>query len=149
MDDKRIGELADLIKKHGLAEIELEENGVRIKLVSGSFASARGPVISSFPVNTTPTTAQASASTSLSAAETIAGHKVKSPFVGTFYASSSPEKPPFAKVGDRVRKGQVLCIVEAMKIMNEIEADRDGVVDSILVENEDAVEFDQALFVLS
>lgn len=73
-------------------------------------------------------------------------HKVSSPLVGTFYTCSAPGEPPFVKVGDRVSKGQVLCIVEAMKIMNEVESDKDGEITAIHVENEDLVEFGQELF---
>lgn len=76
------------------------------------------------------------------------GHILKSPFVGTFYRASSPGADPFADIGTRVKKGQTLCIIEAMKLMNEIEADRDGVIREILVENGQPVEFDQALFVI-
>lgn len=147
MDDKRIAELADLIKKHGLSEIELEENGTRIRLVSGArvLTQAAGA-----PAYYPPPQAAAAAPAQVAKAGSPANLKeVKSPFVGTFYSSSSPDKPAFVKVGDSIRKGQVLCIVEAMKIMNEIEADRDGVIEQILADNEDAVEFDQALFVLS
>jgi acetyl-CoA carboxylase biotin carboxyl carrier protein len=76
------------------------------------------------------------------------GHVLKSPFVGTFYRSTTPGSDPFVEIGSRVRKGQSLCIVEAMKLMNEIEADRDGVIREILAENGQPVEFDQALFVI-
>ena len=79
----------------------------------------------------------------------LSGNVVKSPLVGTFYASPSPEEEPFVKVGDPVRKGQVLAIVEAMKLMNEIESEYDGVVEQILVSNEDVIEFGQPLFVIS
>lgn len=76
------------------------------------------------------------------------GKLIRSPFVGTYYASPSPEADPFVKVGDRIKKGDTLCIVEAMKIMNEIEADESGVIKEILVSNEEPVEFDQPLFIL-
>ena len=76
------------------------------------------------------------------------GNVVKAPLVGTFYASSSPEAEPFVKVGDTVKKGQVLGIIEAMKLMNEIESEYDGVVESILIENESLVEYGQPLFVI-
>jgi acetyl-CoA carboxylase biotin carboxyl carrier protein len=76
------------------------------------------------------------------------GHIVKSPFVGTFYRASSPGSDPFVDVGTRVKKGQTLCIVEAMKLMNEIESDRDGVIREILIENGQPVEFEQALFII-
>ena len=76
------------------------------------------------------------------------GNRVLSPMVGTFYAAPSPEKPPFVKVGDKVKKGQTLCIIEAMKLMNEIESDYDGEVVKILVNNEQMVEFGQPLFII-
>ncbi len=76
------------------------------------------------------------------------GKPIKSPFVGTYYAASSPDAEPFVKIGQRVQKGDTLCIIEAMKIMNEIEAEESGTIQEILVKNEDAVEFDQLLFVI-
>ena len=80
--------------------------------------------------------------------ETVSGNVVSSPLVGTFYASSSPEAEPFVKVGDSVKKGQVLGIVEAMKLMNEIESEYDGIVKQILVSNEDVIEYGQPMFVI-
>lgn len=80
--------------------------------------------------------------------EEIPGNRVLSPMVGTFYAAPSPDKPPFVKVGDKVKKGQTLCIIEAMKLMNEIESDYDGEVVKILVNNEQMVEFGQPLFII-
>ncbi len=148
MNDKRIAELADLLKKHSLSEIELEENGTRIRLVAGG----RAPIQAFAHLHEhpyPPAPQQESAKPSSPAAAASTRREIKSPFVGTYYASSSPENPPYAKVGDRIRKGQVLCIVEAMKIMNEIEADTDGVIAEILVQNQDPVEFGQPLFVLS
>lgn len=79
----------------------------------------------------------------------IEGETIKSPMVGTFYSAKSPEHPPFVSVGDKVKKGQVLCILEAMKLMNEIECDIDGEIVDILVENEDMVEYDQPLFIIA
>ncbi len=148
MNDKRIAELADLLKKHSLSEIELEENGTRIRLVAGGRAPIQA--FAHLHEHPYPPPPQRVCKTELSL---CSGHhtrrEIKSPFVGTYYASSSPENPPYAKVGDRIRKGQVLCIVEAMKIMNEIEAETDGVIAEILVQNQDPVEFGQPLFVLS
>ena len=83
-----------------------------------------------------------------SAAETAATKKLLSPMVGTFYAQAAPEKPPFVKVGDKVKKGQTICIIEAMKLMNEIESEYDGEIAELLVENEEMVEFGQPLFLL-
>ena len=80
--------------------------------------------------------------------EEVSGKKLVSPMVGTFYASSSPDKPPFVKVGDKVKKGQPICIIEAMKLMNEIESEHDGEIVKILINNEDMVEFGQPLFVI-
>lgn len=76
------------------------------------------------------------------------GYEIKAPMVGTFYASSAPDKPAFVSVGSKVKKGDTICIIEAMKLMNEVEADRDGEVVEILVENEEMVEFDQPLFII-
>lgn len=140
MDIKKIKEFIDLAKKEGVASLKYEEKDLK---VSVEFATGEiAPIVSTRPQMSAPAAAQAP----VAAKEVAVGHELKSPFVGTFYISPAPGKPPFAKVGDRVKKGQTLCILEAMKIMNEIEADRDGEVLEICVENESLVEYGQVLF---
>jgi acetyl-CoA carboxylase biotin carboxyl carrier protein len=95
-----------------------------------------------------PVAAPVAAVSAEAAAPVISGHVVRSPMVGTYYASASPDSPAFAEVGTHVNAGDTLCIVEAMKMMNQIEADKSGVVKEILAKNEDAIEFDQPLFII-
>jgi acetyl-CoA carboxylase biotin carboxyl carrier protein len=148
--DSEIKELMEYIEKSSFVEFELERDGFKIKLVKRTQSSANGPVA--------PAIAAVPGAGGLPApvlevarpvaAESPGEHIVKSPIVGTFYRSSSPGTRPFVEVGDRVRKGQVLCIVEAMKLMNEIESDGDGDVIEVLVANGQPVEFGEPLFKL-
>ena len=151
MDIKKIEKLMQLMNKHDVGELELEEEDKKIKLCLSSasagnvqyVAKAAAPMMQ--PVqNITPTFESNSGKDH----GHTSGHGVKSPFVGTFYRSPSPEAGPFVKVGDSIKKGDVLCIIEAMKLMNEIEADQDGVLKDILVENGQPVEYGQPLFVI-
>ena len=112
---------------------------------SAQYQTAVQPVLQSVPQSVVQNNAGAGASSS---EEPLTGNIVKSPLVGTYYAASSPDSAPFVKVGDKVTKGQVLGIVEAMKLMNEIESEFDGIVKEILVENEQMVEFGQPMFVI-
>ena len=145
---KQVEALADILTQKGLTEIEYEGSGLRIRVsrlvlpevpsaASGSVPASSAVAV---PVSTPDAAPEAQAS---SAQDTVA---ISSPMVGTFYEASSPESPPFVNVGDRVRKGQVICIIEAMKLMNEIESECDGVVVERLVENAQGVEFEQPLF---
>ncbi len=126
--------LADILDAKGLTEIEYEAAGIRIRVARAGVAA--GPAQVAPPLQ-----------------EDVGGppadgsfQEIRSPMVGTFYEASSPESPPFVESGGRVRKGQVVCIIEAMKLMNEIESDYDGVVAERLVANAEGVEFDQPLF---
>jgi acetyl-CoA carboxylase biotin carboxyl carrier protein len=161
VDYKAVEQLMDLMRKQGFNHVKLETKDHKIELTMQ--ASAGAGMMAGMPMMTAPmmghgmphvaaaatppppASSQAPAGTAKAFSN---GHIVKSPFVGTFYRSSSPGSDPFVDVGTRVRKGQTLCIVEAMKLMNEIEADRDGVVREILGENGQPVEFDQALFII-
>jgi acetyl-CoA carboxylase biotin carboxyl carrier protein len=152
----------ELMRKQGFNHVKLETKDQKIEITMQPAAGAG--VMSGLPMMTapmmghgmsqmpaaavTPPPPSANQAPSGTAKTFSNGHIVKSPFVGTFYRSSSPGSDPFVDVGTRVRKGQTLCIVEAMKLMNEIEADRDGVVREILGENGQPVEFDQALFII-
>jgi len=149
-DLKDLEALIDLMGRHGLAELELEGGGQKIRLrwpepqvvrsEAGLFSAAQ-------PVVTRAAEASLAASSALAAAEAAASlHEVTSPLVGTFYRASSPEAEPFVKEGDAVGPDQVLCIIEAMKVMNEIPAGVTGVVREILVKNGESVQFGQSLF---
>ena len=143
---RHIQELIDLLKKNNLTELELEREGLRIrvrnevgvKAVTANVAdqSTPGPAAASLPSATIKTQAEV----------TPGMITVPSPIVGTFYRSANPESEPFVNVGDRISKGQVLCIIEAMKLMNEIESDVDGVVTRIYPQNGQPVEYGEKLF---
>ena len=145
-------ELAAIVEKHTLAELIVDSKDVTLTLRRG-FAPAPGVVApmqvaapAAAPAEAAAVAPAAAAAAAAEAPAASGGHEVNSPFVGTFYRSPSPDASPYAEVGQRVEKGQVLCIVEAMKLMNEIEADTSGVIEAILVENGDPVEFGQPLF---
>jgi acetyl-CoA carboxylase biotin carboxyl carrier protein len=149
MDIRKIKKLIDLLQETGIAEIEIKEGeeSVRISRQANAasavsmqtFAAPQAPA----PVVSAP--AGATAPPPLPAEE---GHVVKAPMVGTYYASASPASAPFVAVGGKVKKGDTLCIIEAMKIMNQIQADRDGTVTAMHAENGQPVEFDQPLFTI-
>ncbi len=147
MDIRKIKKLIELVEESGIAELEITEGeeSVRIsRAVSGqvapmiNFAPQAAPVAAAAPV----------ANTAAPAAEAVSGYTLRSPMVGTFYRSSGPDAKAFVEVGQSVKVGDPLCIVEAMKMMNQIQSDKAGVVKSILVENGDTVEFDQPLFII-
>jgi len=148
MDIRKIKKLIELVEESGISELEITEGEESVRIHRGSSAS-QAP-IGYAPQMIAPAPAQVAAASSTSAAEApkASGHTLKSPMVGTFYRSSSPEAKAFAEVGQKVRVGDTLCIIEAMKMMNQIESDKDGVVKEVLVENQEAVEFDQPLFVI-
>jgi acetyl-CoA carboxylase biotin carboxyl carrier protein len=147
MDLRKLKKLIDLVQESGIAELEVTEGEEKVRI-------RRGGVAEVVPVATAPAAAPAAPAVPpapAAPAEAPAaseGHLVKSPMVGTFYRASSPEAKPFVEVGDSVKSGQTVCIIEAMKLMNEIECDRDGVVKAILVENGQPVEYGEPLFVI-
>tara|TARA_B100002049_G_scaffold169781_1_gene127923 strand:- start:164 stop:640 length:477 start_codon:yes stop_codon:yes gene_type:complete len=146
---KELKELLDLMKSHDLAEVELEEEGQKIRLrkTEPHISAAPMAIQGAFPAVSPAATPGSDAGDDPEAAEEDDGlYKVPSPLVGSFYRSPSPEADPFIVEGDRVEEDTVLCIVEAMKVMNEVTAGASGVVREILVENGSAVEFDQPLF---
>lgn len=153
MDIRKIRTLIDMVKESGVGEIEITQGDESIR-ISGAPAMAPAPVQyaapQAAPQAPAPQAAPAAPSASAESSEAAqpSGHQVVSPMVGTFYRASSPSNPPFVEVGQTVKVGDVLCIVEAMKMMNQIESDKAGVVKAILVENEDAVEFEQPLFII-
>lgn len=160
--DKEVKDLIDYISKSNFVEFELEKDGLKIKLVK---SSSKGGVPSIVPLENTinnPVVHEikktdinqqnaAEMESPVEEPEPKEAYKeklleVKSPIVGTFYRASNPSAPPYVEVGDVVKKGQVLCIVEAMKLMNEIEAEVSGEIEEILVPNAHPVEYDQVLF---
>jgi acetyl-CoA carboxylase biotin carboxyl carrier protein len=156
MDLRKLKTLIDLVSESNIAELEITEAEGKVRIVKSGGAGATvmaapsmvmaAPAALAMPVPASAPTAAAADSSAAPAAEP--GHVVKSPMVGTLYRASSPGAKPMADVGSVVKKGDALCIIEAMKIMNEIEADEDGVITKVLVENGAAVEFGQGLFVI-
>ena len=144
MDLRKLKKLIDLVQESGIAELEITEGEEKVRIVKGggvSVSSVAGAPPSA--VETRPAAA--------GAAEPPPGQEgpvVKAPMVGTFYRSPSPDAKPFVEVGQTVKEGETICIIEAMKLMNEIEADASGVVKAILVENGQPVEYGQPLFIL-
>ena len=149
MDIRKVKKLIELLEESGIAEIEIKEGeeAVRISRNSTS-APMQMPMYAPAPAPVAAAPAAAPAAAEPAAASIPSGHAVKSPMVGTFYRSASPGAKPFIEVGDSVTAGQTLCIIEAMKILNQIECDKSGIVKAILADNGEAVEFDQALFVI-
>jgi acetyl-CoA carboxylase biotin carboxyl carrier protein len=152
IDVKEIEKLLKLLENSGVSEIEIKqgEESVRISTQANmAYASYAMPAPQQHITMPQPAASTADASqATATASKEVLGHQVKSPMVGTFYNRPSPESSPFVTVGQRVKKGEPLCIIEAMKMMNRIEADANGVVKAILIENGFPVEFDQPLFVI-
>lgn len=154
MDIRKIKKLIELVEESGITELEVqeEEGTVRISRAAPAIAPAAvqyaaAPVVAPIPA-AAPAQAQAAATPAPAASDELSGHLVRSPMVGTFYRSPSPEAKAFVEVGQSVKVGDALCIVEAMKMMNRIEADKAGVVKAILINDGDAVEFDEPLIVI-
>ena len=149
-----IRELITLASETGIAELEVQRGDNRVRIRRAVYSSPQEIVVSPSPLVSTPSAVAAPAPPPMPAVES---HKeppkadpslvlVKSPIVGTFYESPSPDAPPFVRVGERVQPGKVLCIIESMKLMNEIEAETSGVIESKLVLNGQPVEYGEALF---
>jgi len=150
MDLRKIKKLIDLLEESNLAELEIKEGEevVRLSRVpKGTVTVAPAPVMQAAPVAAVAAAPAAEAAPSAPALP--AGHVVKAPMVGTFYASASPGAPAFVKIGQQVKAGETLGIIEAMKMFNQIEADVAGTVQAILLENGQPVEFDQPMFVIA
>lgn len=154
MDIRKIKKLIELLEESNIGELEIKEGeeSVRIARNSGTtqYFSAPPQGYPATPQAYAPTPATAApAAAPVAAAPVVTGHVVKSPMVGTFYRSPSPGSPMFIEVGKHVKAGDVICIIEAMKMMNQIEADKSGVIEAILVEDGNPVEFDQPLVTIA
>ena len=144
MDIRKIKKLIELVEESGINELEISEGEESVRICRGVNVVA-APVATPAPAIAAPLAAPVSTE----ASEPVqTGHVVRSPMVGTFYASTSPDAPLFTEIGKHVNAGDTLCIIEAMKMMNQIEADKSGVIKEILAHNEDAIEFDQPLFII-
>ena len=151
MDLRKLKKLIDLVEQSGIAELEITEGEEKVRIVKSGAAPAAAigyapappppPAPVPGPAATAPAPEQPEAAPE--------GHAVKSPMVGTFYRTPSPDAKPFVEVGHNVKEGQIICIIEAMKLMNEIECDKTGTVKAILVENGQPVEYGQPLFIIA
>lgn len=153
MDLRKLKTLIDLVAESDISELEVTEGESKVRIVKSGAPVAQGQVVMMQPQAAQPMPAVASATPAPQAAAEVAppelvGHVVKSPMVGTFYRSSAPGSAPFVEVGSVVKEGDTLCIIEAMKLLNEIDADASGTIRQVLVENGQAVEFGQPLFII-
>ena len=148
MDLRKLKKLIDLVQESGIAELEITEGEEKVKIVKGgavSLMTTAAPAAAPAPAAALEAKPAATPPAEPAGQE---GHVVKAPMVGTFYRSPSPDAKPFVEVGQSVKEGDTICIIEAMKLMNEIEADASGVVKAVLVENGQPVEYGQPLFIL-
>jgi acetyl-CoA carboxylase biotin carboxyl carrier protein len=150
MDIRKVKKLIELLDESGIAEIEITEGeeSVRISRYSPNAPVAAAPAALAMPAPVAPAAAAVAAPAAAPAEVEEDGYEVTSPMVGTYYAASSPGAASYVQVGDRVSEGDTLCIIEAMKMMNQIETDVAGVIKSIRVQNGEPVEFGQTLFVI-
>ena len=146
MNLDEIRQILDMVREHELAEFELEQDGVKLRLRKGGVAMAVAPAVAMPATAAVPVVAQAAPAAGAAAEPGQELAVATAPIVGTFYRSPSPDSPSFVEVGSRVKKGQPLCIIEAMKLMNEIEAEYDGEVVKIYVENGQPVQYGDRLF---
>jgi len=158
MDLRKLKKLIDLVQESGIAELEITEGEERVRIARGgvlnvtplsapSAAASPAPTAAP-PAGLVPATAPAAAPATGEPVPGQEGHVVRSPMVGTFYRAPAPDAKPFIEVGGVVKEGQTICVIEAMKLMNEIEADASGTIRAILVENGQPVEYGQALFII-
>ncbi|MFO7747306.1 MAG: acetyl-CoA carboxylase biotin carboxyl carrier protein [Orrella sp.] len=151
MDLRKLKTLIDLVAESDIAELEITEGDDKVKIVKSSApvapVAAPAPMMAAAPAPAASTAAEIAESKAT--ADALEADTVKAPMVGTFYRAPSPGAPAFVEVGQTVQQGQPLCIIEAMKLLNEIEADKSGVVKEILVENGEPVEYGQPLFVIA
>jgi len=148
MDLRKLKTLIDLVSESNVSELEITEAEGKVRIVKAPAAGLAAPVVAYAPAPVAAVAQAPAAAVVEPVAAVPAGHVVKSPMVGTFYRSASPGAKPFVEVGSVVKMGETLCIVEAMKILNEIESDKAGTVTQILIDNGEAVEYGQPLFVI-
>ncbi|CAM8666270.1 AccB Biotin carboxyl carrier protein [Oxalobacteraceae bacterium] len=153
MDLRKLKTLIDLVAESGISELEVTEGESKVKIVKGAPAGQNQMVMMLAPYATAApaaaaTVSHAAADSAPVAAAEPSGHVVKSPMVGTFYRSSAPGAAAFVEIGSSVKQGETVCIIEAMKLLNEIETDAAGVIKQILVENGQPVEYGQPLFII-
>ena len=153
MDIRKIRKLIELLQETGISEIEIKEGEESLRLsrhastANPSLTYAAAPIMPVHHQATTPA-APATVTHEPPVAAALSGHALRSPMVGTLYTSPSPDAPPFVSVGQTIKAGDTLCIIEAMKMFNEVEADKNGVIKAILVKNGDPVEYDEPLFII-
>jgi acetyl-CoA carboxylase biotin carboxyl carrier protein len=154
MDLRKLKKLIDLVQESGIAELEITEGEERVRIARGGvvnvtpLAATAASAALAPPASAAPGAPPAAAPAAAEPAAGQEGHVVKSPMVGTFYRAPAPDAKPFIEVGGAVKEGQTICVIEAMKLMNEIEADASGTIKAILVENGQPVEYGQALFII-
>ena len=151
MDLRKLKTLIELVETSGIAELEIQEGEERVRITRATASAAQSVTVQPAQhavVANPPAALPAAGATAETPPAEPEGHHVKSPMVGTFYRSATPGSKPFVEVGDTVEEGATLCIIEAMKLMNEIESDKTGVVKAILTENGQPVEFGQPLFLI-
>lgn len=150
MDIRKVKKLIELLEESGIAELEIKEgdDSVRISRYGSAPVAAPAPAPAPSPAQGTPTPVPAAEEAAEPGSDEPEGVRVESPMVGTFYRGSAPGAPPFVEVGQQVKQGDTLCIIEAMKILNQIEAEVSGTVKAILVENGQPVEFGEPLMVI-
>ncbi len=145
MDIRKVKKLIEMLEQSSIAEIEIREGEELVRVSRASTVATQVNEAISPASSDRPSPAAAD----VASVPTADGYSIRSPMVGTFYNAPSPDSPPYVQVGQTVSKGAVLCIIEAMKLMNQIECDRDGIVTSVLVENGQPVEYGEPLFVIS
>jgi acetyl-CoA carboxylase biotin carboxyl carrier protein len=151
MDIRKVKKLIELLDESGIAEIEITEGEESVRISRYGHAPAAPQYVSAYPGPAAPAPAPSAAAAPSAAPAPEPeedGYAVTAPMVGTFYSASSPGSPPFVQVGDRVKQGDVLCIVEAMKMMNQIEAEVSGTIRAVRAQNGDPVEYGQVLFLI-
>ncbi|MBT5105665.1 MAG: acetyl-CoA carboxylase biotin carboxyl carrier protein [Porticoccaceae bacterium] len=151
MDIRKVKKLIELLEESNINELEITEGEESVRISRGAPVQAYAAPVPAAPqpaAVAAPAAAPVAAAPAAAASDELAGHVVKSPMVGTYYASPSPDSAAFVTVGSTVKAGDVLCILEAMKMMNQIEADRAGTIGAILAEDGEPIEFDQPLFTI-
>jgi len=146
MDLRKLKKLIDLVEKSGISELEINEGEERVRISKSGVGAPIHAAVPPSVASAAPTSADIAATQAVE--ELPTGHVVKAPMVGTFYRTSSPGSDPFVEVGQAVKVGDTLCIIEAMKLRNEIESDKEGTIKAILIENGQPVEYGESLFVI-